>query len=80
MSSTFFLFGDLMDAITLIKDLEALRQRLNKSGVERTQGLQENMGDNCSYYKKSLSLFVDRDYIDLKNLITRLKEQFDNIK
>lgn len=55
----------------LIKLLETLRLRINDSGVERTNGLLQALGDDCSYYRKSLDMFLDRDHDELKSLLTQ---------
>lgn len=71
----------------LISDLNELRRalldtqdRLKASGVERTQGLKDNLGDDCIYYKKSLDLFLQKDYQDLKNLVARCHQLFEQIE
>lgn len=60
----------------LIDKLEQIRLRLEKSGVERTAGLGNHMGKNCDYYKRSLKIFLDKDYIDLRNLIQQANDLF----
>lgn len=60
----------------LIDKLEQIRLRLHGSGVERTAGLGSHMGKDCDYYKKSLKMFLDRDYIDLRNLIQQANKLF----
>lgn len=71
----------------LISDLNELRRalsdaedRLKMSGVERTQGLKDNLGEDCVYYRKSLDLFLQNDYQDLKNLVARCYELFNQIE
>jgi len=63
----------------LLDMLELLRNRLNTSGLERTVGLRDNMGDNCEFYSKSLDLFLRKDYQDLKNLISNIHRKFEEI-
>lgn len=58
----------------LIAELDKLRTRLNNSGVERTQGLRNNLGKNCQYYKKSMDKFLHEDYIELRNFVNKAKE------
>jgi hypothetical protein len=58
----------------LIEALEELRNRLNGSGVERTSGLLKAMDSNCEFYRKSLDIFIRKDYEDLKNKILRACE------
>lgn len=64
----------------LIYLLEELRKRLSNSGVERTTGFRDNMGENCPYYRKSMSLFLERDYIDLKNLVHKTEQLFNLVE
>lgn len=64
----------------LIYLLEKLRIKLSNSGVERTVALRDNMGDNCPYYRKSMQLFLDRDYVDLKNLVHQVEEVFNLVE
>ncbi len=71
----------------LIQNLENLRKslihthdRLVASGVERTQGLKKNLGENCVYYKQSLDLFLKNDYQDIMNLIQRCHELFQLVE
>jgi hypothetical protein len=56
----------------LLTLLDQLRKRLSNSGVERTQGLRDTMGKDCPYYKKSMQIFLERDYVDIKNLIQKI--------
>ena len=64
----------------LISLLEQLRHLLNKSGVERTFGLGENLGTTCEYYRKSMSRFVDQDYVNIRNLVWQIEEQIDVVE
>jgi hypothetical protein len=64
----------------LISVLEELRQRLNISGVERTNGLCEKMGNDCTYYRKSLDIFLKKDLDDLQNLISRANSLISQLK
>jgi hypothetical protein len=57
----------------------ALVHRLNKSGVERTAGLLYAMGNDCSYYRKSLDIFLRRDYEDLKQIINNQINRDDEV-
>jgi hypothetical protein len=63
------LLKDPLDNISL----EALLFRLNNSGVERTYGLMTEMGDDCSFFRKSLNIFLDRDYEELSKIIKVIK-------
>lgn len=58
----------------ILSSLEALRKRLNSSGIERTVGLRDAMGDNCAYYRKSRALFLDKDYQEIKSLLLETLE------
>lgn len=60
----------------LLVALDKLRQRLTKSGVERTVGLRDAMGDDCPYYWKSMNVFLRRDYKELRDLIKEAHELF----
>lgn len=64
----------------LIEKLEEIRLRLDKSGVERTNGLSTAMGRDCDYFKKSLKIFIDKDYIDLRNLFKQANDLFNVIE
>jgi hypothetical protein len=64
----------------LIDVLEQLRVRLGKSGVERTAGLKDSLGDDCGYYKRSLKKFIDEDYQDVSNLVKRASDLIEVIK
>lgn len=60
----------------LVELLEQFRERLNSSGVERTVGIRTQLGDDCPHYRKSLDLFVRKDYVDIRNLNQQLTELF----
>ena len=60
----------------LIEILEALRLRLENSGVERTYGLKEALGGDCSFYRKSLDLFLERDFDDIKELLEAALQEY----
>ena len=59
----------------LIRLLDDLRISLNKSGVERTQGIKIAMGNNCAYYRKSLDLFLDKDYNNISKLVRKIYKE-----
>lgn len=63
----------------LIRTLEDLRLRLNISGVERTQGLRDAMGSDCTYYRKSLDFFLVRDVDDLQSLLTAAVKEMNDV-
>ena len=68
---------DLLNSLDLLKNqLNILSNRLNNSGTERTAGLLDLMGKDCEFYRKSLDIFVRKDYIDLRNLIEKCHELF----
>ena len=46
----------------MILALEELRLAMNETGIERTAGLRTAMGENCSYYRKSLDIFLDEEF------------------
>lgn len=67
----------------LVSDLEKLRillnrlsKQLNESGVERTFHLRRMMGKDCTYYRKSLALFEDKDFEPIRNLVADCNDQF----
>jgi hypothetical protein len=64
----------------LILCLDKLRARLNSSGTERTAGLRKAMGDDCTFYRKSLDIFLNRDYDDIEALLSEAKAEFDKLK
>jgi hypothetical protein len=68
----------------LIRELEKLRKllnqltgELNSSGVARTAHFLNYVGNNCSYYRKSLDLFLDKDYDKLRDRIRDCADLFD---
>jgi hypothetical protein len=61
----------------LIESLDKLRDRLVKSGVNRTMGLKSYRGRDCAWYLKSVSHFLKMDYLEIRNLI---KEAYDLIQ
>ncbi len=65
---------------TLREELNILRDRLDKSGVERTHGIHQALGEDCRHYKKSFSIFLDRDYIELRDKIESLNILFGAIE
>lgn len=52
----------------------ALKYRISNSGVKRTLGLLNNLGNDCSYYRKSLDIFLRRDYNDIYKIVFAIKE------
>ena len=67
----------------LITELEKLRillneitSELNSSGVERTAHFLKFVGTDCSYYRRSLDLFLSEDYDKLKEIILNLADLF----
>lgn len=63
----------------LIEKLEVLRLRIINSGVERTSALLRGMGDDCSYYRKSLDIFLRKDYDELKKLLSEVLERMEKL-
>jgi hypothetical protein len=59
--------------------LQALKYRLENSGLERTVGLLENLGDDCSFYRKSLDIFLRRDFSDIHKIINAIDSSFPDI-
>lgn len=71
------LINNLNDLRIKLNDLSA---RLNSSGVERTIGLKTALGEDCRYYRKSMGLFLDKDYEDLRNKVKSLNDLFNLIE
>jgi hypothetical protein len=68
------------DMINQLDDLRLylmeLEDRLKKSGIERTKGLRDAMGDDCRFYKRSMQLFLEKDYEDIKTKIENAHKLF----
>jgi hypothetical protein len=71
----------------LIHELDALRialaklsDRLNNSGIERTEGLRETQGSDCPYFKKSLDIFVRKDYIQIRDMVESVHNLFRTVE
>ena len=71
---------ELNDLGEILSSFSALQKRLKNSGLERTAGLRHSMGDDCSYYQKSLKLFFKNDLVDLKHLLVTLVEEIDALE
>jgi hypothetical protein len=72
---------DLIDYLEDLRlNLNSLRERLEKSGVERTKGLRDAMGNDCKFYRKSLGLFLERDYLDIKQRVADIHSLFNLIE
>ena len=67
--------GDL-----LLEELLSLKTLLSSGSLERTKGLKDNLGISCIYYKKSLSLFVEREYDVLAAKIKLIKKIIEVIE
>ena len=64
----------------VLSSFSALQKRIKNSGFTRTAGLRDSMGDDCSYYQKSLKLFFRNDLVDLKHLLVKLVEEIDALE
>ena len=64
----------------LIQSLETLRTRLNSSGTERTSGLLRELGQDCGYFRKSLDIFLRKDFDELLALVERCNSLMNEIK
>ena len=71
----------------LLEHLDNLRLLLNKvlvkfdkSGLERTNGLRNIMGRDCEFYQKSLMLFLQNDYEELKLLVSQCTDLFSKVE
>jgi len=71
---------ELHDLGEILSSFSALHKRLKNSGVERTTGLRDSMGDDCAYYQKSLRLFFKNDLVDLKHLLGTLVEEIETLE
>jgi hypothetical protein len=72
---------DLVDALDNLRvKLNETQDLLNKSGVERTRGLRDIMGKECSHYRKSLDMFIRDDYMELKSMVESLVVKFDLVE
>jgi hypothetical protein len=68
---------ELIDQLDVLRlDLMNLESRLSQSGVERTKGLRDAMGEECRFYRRSMNLFLERDYEDLKTKIENAHKLF----
>lgn len=64
----------------LRKELLALSEELKTTGVERTSGLLEYMGNDCRFYSKSMDLFLSNDYERIRNRIFSLNALFQTLE
>lgn len=69
---------DLLPEEALVLELEKLRKKLNRSGVERTSGLLDALGPGCEFYWKSLRVFRERDYKEIRSLLLSIYELLEN--
>jgi hypothetical protein len=69
----------ILDLEKLRKYLNSLHKELNNSGTERTAHFLTYVGQDCSYFKKSMEFFLAEDYDKLKNVIRDLADIFDII-
>ncbi len=68
---------ELIDQLDVLRlDLMNLEARLSQSGVERTKGLRDAMGEECRFYRRSMNLFLERDYEDIKTKIENAHKLF----
>jgi len=71
----------LVDTLDELKKmLNGLEDRLDKSGVTRTNGLRLAMGRDCEFYKRSLDLFLRRDYVALRDLVKSCNDLFSLVE
>ena len=64
----------------VLSSFSTLEKRLKNSGLNRTSGLLQSMGADCSYYQKSLKLFFRNDLVDLKHLLVKLVEEIETLE
>lgn len=71
----------LIDSLDQLRtELNRLSEKLNASGIERTRGLRETMGRDCTFYRKSLDLFLRKDFLPLRKLCSNAHELFNKIE
>lgn len=63
-----------------ILPLRALKYRLDNSGVQRTNGLLASLGNDCSYYRKSLDIFLKKDFDDILKILKAIPDSSEDIK
>jgi hypothetical protein len=72
---------ELIDSLEVLRlKLNTLRERLEKSGVERTAGLRDALGSDCRFFRKSLNLFLESDYIELRDMIKEAHNLFNTVE
>ncbi len=72
---------DLIEQLDSLRvEMNSLIDKLNASGVDRTNGLRQIMGRDCDYYKRSLDLFLRKDYISVRNLTRACHELFELVE
>ena len=64
----------------LVQELESLRQRLNNSRVEATNGLREAMGKDCTFFRMSMSKFINKDYLEIKDMLKKIQKLIATIE
>ena len=64
----------------MISTLSSLQLRIQKSGFERTAGLREAMGEDCPYFRKSLSIFSKKDLGDFHLLFLKLSKEIESLE
>jgi len=64
----------------LLDCLNRLRLRMESSGIERTAGLKNAMGDDCVYFRKSLDIFIKYDWDELEKLINEAHTLFNEFR
>lgn len=74
--------GDqLLDSLEQLRTkLCELSEKVSSSGVERTVALRDNLGHDCPFYVKSLKLFFERDYLELRNLVDSCSNLFKEVE
>lgn len=81
MKNTDLVGQDLLNCLAELDDmLWSLHLRLAQSGVARTHGLREWKGEQCGYFVKSLALFLQKDYNDIKELVQKTESLFSAVE
>lgn len=72
---------ELLDNLDQLRlKLCELSEKVSNSGVERTVALRDNLGHDCPFYVKSLKLFFERDYLELRNLVDSCSNLFKEVE
>jgi len=71
---------EFMQLNRIISTFSSLESRIEKSGFHRTLGLRDHMGEDCPYFRKSLSLFSRKDLKDLHSILFKLSRELESLE